>query len=118
MVSLRKYAGSLDPPLDLNHLFSLSYHPSLSVLSKAAFAELERKADIQHAGPVNSRSLAGLAREGGVRVGWREYRVHVLKWLEAMGVNGIGNLGRATMRGLMGGESKASTRDSDATKVS
>lgn len=117
MASLTRYAGALSPPLDLNLLFSLSYHPSLSVVSKAAFAELEGTADVKHAGPVNSRSLAGLAREGGVRVGWREYRVHVLKWLEAMGVDGIGNLGRATMRGLMGGESRSSMRDSGVTKV-
>ncbi|MDI1491763.1 MAG: hypothetical protein OHK93_002973 [Ramalina farinacea] len=117
VASLTRYAGALSPPLDLNLLFSLSYHPSLSVVSKAAFAELEGTADVKHAGPVNSRSLAGLAREGGVRVGWREYRVHVLKWLEAMGVDGIGNLGRATMRGLMGGESRSSMRDSGVTKV-
>ena len=57
----------------------------------------------RHAGPVTQRSLARLGREGGVRVGWREYRVLVLEWLGGVGVGGIGELGAATMRGLMGG---------------
>ena len=80
------------------------------------FRELEDAAgvEIRHAGPLSQRSLAVLGKEGGMRLGWREYRVHVLQWLEEMGVGGIGNLGRATMKGLMGGERG---RESDVGRI-
>ena len=37
---------------------------------------------------------------GGVKMGWKEYRVLVLRRLEALGVGGVGELGRVTMKGL------------------
>lgn len=76
---------------------------SLAALSLAAFRELEVGDNIyvKHEGPVGQRSLAALARDGGIKISWKEYRVHVLKWLEAMGIDGPGLLGSATMKGLM-----------------
>ncbi|KAL9100279.1 MAG: hypothetical protein Q9163_004324 [Psora crenata] len=118
VAALGQYTASLSPSLDLAHLFSLSHHLGLAGLSIAAFRELEDGADIKHAGPVTQRSLALLAREGGIKLGWRDYRVHVLKRLDEVGVCGMVDLGRATMKGLMGGEGKgAGARESDVSKV-
>lgn len=91
---------------------------SLASLSIAALRDLEEAEDtlIKHTGPVGQRSLAALGRDGGLKIGWREYRVHVLKWMEAMGANGIGKLGSATMKGLMG-EKAEKGRQSDASKA-
>jgi len=38
---------------------------------------------------------------------WKEYRVAVLRWLEEMGAKGLRELGEATMKGLMGGQTGA-----------
>ncbi|KAG8532138.1 uncharacterized protein KY384_003777 [Bacidia gigantensis] len=114
--ALGRYAKSLTPPLDLAHCFSLSYHTGLASSSTAAFKELEKQSEVEveHEGLVSPKSLQTLGRDGGLKIGWREYRVHVLKWLEGFGADGVGNLGRATMRGLMGGEKG---RESDVAKV-
>jgi centromere protein I len=58
---------------------------------------------IRHAGPITQKTLITLGKEGGVKVDWKEYRVHVLRWLEGMGVGGVRELGGATMKGLLGG---------------
>ena len=103
---LSSYTSSLAPSLDLQVAFSLSFHSALATLSIAAFRqyEEEKDAEVTHTGPVGQKSLAVLGKEGGVKLNWREYRVLVLRWLEDMGVGGIGDLGRATMKGLMGAE--------------
>lgn len=111
-------------------MFGLSCHPALAAVSIAALKELEEQGEEEeeeekegkkgqemvvrrrHAGPVTQRSLGALAREGGVKISWKEYRVLVLKWLEAVGVGGIGDLGRATMRGLGMGGSGTGGRES------
>lgn len=78
----------------------------LAALSIAAFREVEEDAArpgvvrVRHAGPVTMKSLAQLGRGGGVRMGWKEYRVLVLRWLEGVGVNGIADFGAATMPGM------------------
>lgn len=112
---LSQYTASLDPPHSLSELFSLSQHSCLAGLSEIAFCEVENaalekgeKVAVRHKGPVSQKSLAQLGRRGGVEIGWKEYRVAVLRWLGAVGVDGFGELGVATMRGLMGGG-----RDSD-----
>lgn len=86
-------------------------------MSIAAWRELEdRRADdgggenaepgikLRHAGPVSQKSLALLGREGGVDLGWKDYRVLVLRWLADRGVGGVGELMGCTMKGLMGKE--------------
>ncbi|KAL2039154.1 hypothetical protein N7G274_008203 [Stereocaulon virgatum] len=107
---LSSYTASLDPPQPLSGLFSLSSNPVLAALSIACFREMEDQAEeekpgsvrVRHAGPVTQKSLSQLGREGGVNFDWKEYRVAVLKWLEAMGVKGVRELGGATMKGLLG----------------
>ena len=96
--------------LTLTTLFSLSHHSSLCALSIAAFRDLEDTAEekeegsvsVRHAGPVGQRSLMVLKGEGGLEVGWAEYRLEVLRWLGERGVGGIGELMGCTMKQLMG----------------
>lgn len=89
----------------LSARFSLSHHPVLAALSIAAFRALEDGREdeirIRHAGPIEQKSLGALADDGGVRVGWKEYRLRVLDWLAERGVEGIGALMGCTMKGLM-----------------
>lgn len=77
-----------------------------------AAAEADEEAVVmRHEGPITQKSLAQLARDGGVKVDWRAYRVAVLKWLEGMGVGGLRELGEATMKGLMNGQDGVKARD-------
>lgn len=113
---LRTYVEKLSPPQTLSTLFSLSHNPTLCAVSIIAFRDLETKAiedrngeviETRHAGPVTQRSLAGLAVEGGIKVGWAEYRLEVLKWLGERGVGGVGDLMFCTMKHLMQGQGPA-----------
>lgn len=112
VTNLSTYTSGMDPPQPLTSLFSLSHHPGLSALSIAAFREVEDGAEdkqpgsvaVRHAGPISMKSLAQLGREGGVQMGWKEYRVLVLSWLENVGVHGTADFGAATMPGMKGGQ--------------
>ncbi len=112
MASLAAYTSGLDPPQALTSLFSLSQNPTLSALSIAAFREVEDAVEdkqpgsvaVRHAGPITMKSLVQLGRAGGVKMGWKEYRVLVLRWLEGVGVNGIADFGAATMPGMKSGQ--------------
>lgn len=112
VTSLSTYTSGLDPPQPLTSLFSLSHNPNVSALSITAFREVEDSAEdkqpgsvaVRHAGPITTKSLAQLGREGGVKMGWKEYRVLVLRWLEGVGVSGIADFGAATMPGMKGGQ--------------
>lgn len=81
-------------------------------MSIAAFREVEDATEdkqpgsvaVRHAGPITMKSLAQLRRQGGVKLGWKEYRVLVLSWLEGFGINGIADFGAATMPGMKGGQ--------------
>jgi centromere protein I len=109
--SLRAYVERLSPPQVLQTLFSLSHNPALVGLSIAALrdledrsveTEMETRISVRHAGPVTQRSLAALAADGGIRIGWAEYRLEVLNWLGDVGVHGVGELMFCTMKHLMG----------------
>ncbi|MCJ1237492.1 hypothetical protein MMC14_005478 [Varicellaria rhodocarpa] len=108
--SLKFYLASLTPPHSLPTIFSLSLNPVLCRASIAAFRELEDKAiseegdaiQIRHAGPVSQRSLQALVGDGGLEVGWGDYRLEVLRWLRRRGVGGVGELMGCTMKHLMG----------------
>lgn len=112
---LANYTSSLKPPYLLNTSFSLSFHSDLAGLSNAAMREIEeegiaargeKQIRVRHAGPVTQKSLVVLGREGGVVVGWKEYRLAVLTWLEKRGLTGLAEFMGCTMKGLMGkGES-------------
>ena len=103
------YLDAMTPPYALQTVFSLSHNSSLSAMSAAAFRDLEEKTGVdgralraRHTGPVTQRSLEALAMDGGIKVGWADYRLEVLKWLGERGVGGIGNLMSCTMKHLMG----------------
>ena len=107
--ALRRYTENSNPPYALQGLFSLSYHPALAALSIAALREIEDHAveeqgdeiTERHAGPVTQRSLAILGQNGGIRLGWSDYRLEVLQWLAARGVEGVKELMFRTMKLLM-----------------
>ena len=82
-----------------HHHRPASPHSSASTSSaSSASASCPR---VRHAGPVGQKSLAALADDGGVRIGWKDYRLRVLGWLADRGVEGIGALMGCTMKGLM-----------------
>ena len=109
-VPLKNYLASLTPPQTLANLFSLSLNPILCRASITAFRELEDKAisedggaiRIRHAGPIRQRSFQGLGGDGGLEIGWGDYRIEVLKWLRSRGVGGVGELMGCTMKTLVG----------------
>lgn len=103
------YLDALTPPHTLPTMFSLSHNVSMPALSIAAFRDLEDKAVAEgavvrtrQAGPVTQKSLEALAMDGGIRLGWADYRLEVLKWLGERGVSGVGELMFCTMKHLMG----------------
>ncbi|KAF2688950.1 Mis6-domain-containing protein [Lentithecium fluviatile CBS 122367] len=97
--TLNTYLSSLDHQYAIQTAFNVSHNPWLASLSAAAWRELEerkvregafdRRSVEWHRGPVSSRSLEVLGKNGGVDVGWEAYRVEVFKWLEGRGVGGL-----------------------------
>jgi centromere protein I len=110
---LTTYVAKLDTGLALPSLFSLSYSPVLCNLSISYVRELEDKEvveapegtmtpiQIRHAGPVTQRSLLQLEKDGGLKLAWQNYRLGVLRYLEAKGVMGVGELMYNTLKHLM-----------------
>ncbi|OCL13301.1 Mis6-domain-containing protein [Glonium stellatum] len=108
--TLQTYIASVEREYVLSSAFGLSHNSLLAALSAAAWRSLE-EAEIQnqgpeaedtvrHKGPVTQRNLVVLAKEGGVEVPWKKYRIEVLKWLEQRGCRGVKDLMFATMTGL------------------
>lgn len=64
--------------------------------------EFEQEVRVRHAGPVTQKSLLVLGREGGVVVGWKDYRLAVLTYLKQRGMVGLAEFMGCTMKGLMG----------------
>lgn len=64
--------------------------------------QVEREVRVRHAGPVTQKSLLVLGREGGVVVGWKDYRLAVLTYLKKRGMTGLAEFMGCTMKGLMG----------------
>lgn len=89
----------------LANLFSLSHNAAYSNLSAACFRDLEDDRQIADnkprlRKPVTPKALQALEKEGGAKVTWQEYRVHMLDWLDAMGSRGTSDLMRSTMKAL------------------
>ncbi|KAF2202314.1 Mis6-domain-containing protein [Delitschia confertaspora ATCC 74209] len=108
--ALNTYLLKMDREYGVSFAFGLSHNPLLSSLSAATWRSLEdamiekegydRHAVNRHKGPPTQRSLAVLAKEGGVDIPWKQYRIHVLRWLDERACGGIKNLMFATMTGL------------------
>ncbi|CAJ2507310.1 Uu.00g084960.m01.CDS01 [Anthostomella pinea] len=106
---LSSYINSLNMGVSLESLFSLSYSPVLGLFAISCFreledAELERgsgELDTRHAGPVTRTSLRALAKKGGLRLDWDDYRLYVLDHLEENGLGGIKEILSKTMKTIM-----------------
>ncbi|KOS18484.1 Inner centromere protein mis6 [Escovopsis weberi] len=101
---LTSYVVSVDKSFTLSTMFSLSHSPVLCLQSIQRVRELEdeaaavdRSIRTRHAGPVTQTSLSKLGDSGGITLSWQEYRVDVLKTLDAKGLGGIGELLKNTM---------------------
>lgn len=99
--------------MTLSSLFTMSYSPLLCLQAADHLRRLEEKEDedvelhARHAGPVTTRSLAQLARKGGLQLAWQDYRLGVLRHLEENGFGGIPELMYSTMRNLLDAKAKA-----------
>ncbi|KAI2473805.1 Mis6-domain-containing protein [Annulohypoxylon bovei var. microspora] len=106
---LMSYVNNLNMGSSLTSLFSLSYSPVLCLSAISQFRELEDEElrhnagelSTRHAGPVTRASLNALANRGGLRVGWDDYRLGVLSYLERQGMAGVGELMYNTMTNVM-----------------
>lgn len=101
---LDKYVKSLSTDLTLASLFTSSYSPVLCGLAIDSVRELEDQEEgieVRHNGPVTLASLKQLEKAGGLVLGWPEYRLGVLHYLERKGVNGVPELMYNTMKQLM-----------------
>ncbi|CAG8053338.1 unnamed protein product [Penicillium nalgiovense] len=91
--------------LGLTSIFSLSHHAAFCNLSAACFADLEEDQQVADdrpklRKPVTQKVLQALEKDGGAKITWQEYRVHMLDWLDAIGCRGTGILMRSTMKAL------------------
>lgn len=104
--------GSGSGEMVLGALFTMSYSPLLCLQAMEHVRQLEEKEDeevelqARHAGPITQKSLAQLARKGGLELAWQEYRLGVLRRLEGKEWKGISDLMYSTMRNLLDARSK------------
>ncbi|KAG8163275.1 hypothetical protein KVR01_006572 [Diaporthe batatas] len=105
-------SGSGAGDMALLTLFTMSYSPLLCMQAADHLRRLEEKEDedvvlrVRHAGPVTAKSLGQLARRGGLELTWQDYRLGVLRHLEAEGFGGISELMYSTMRNLLDAKAK------------
>ncbi|KAL1901571.1 hypothetical protein Cpir12675_000440 [Ceratocystis pirilliformis] len=106
---LDSYIRTVDSSLAVAMAFGLSFAPALSGVSIAALRDLEERriqedrdaVTRRHAGPITVQSLAKLAAQGGVDLSFQDYRLMVLKYMEANGLPGLPELMRCTLQILM-----------------
>ncbi|KAI1391110.1 Mis6-domain-containing protein [Hypoxylon trugodes] len=106
---LTSYVNNLGTGAPLSTLFSLSYSPVLGLSAITYFRELEDEElqqgtgglGTRHAGPVTRASLIALSNNRGLKVGWDDYRLGVLNYLEQRGMAGVGQLMYNTMTNVM-----------------
>lgn len=116
---LTSYVDSLTMGGSLSTLFSLSYSPVLGLSAISHFRKLEDEElesypgeiATRHAGPVTRASLHALANNGGLRVGWDDFRLGVLSHLEKKGMAGVGELMYNTMTNVMKRRSMAGSKE-------
>lgn len=116
VTALKGYVSSLTDSgsgeMALTMLFTMSYSPLLCLQGNDHLRGLEEKEDeevelrARHAGPITQRSLAQLARNGGLEIVWQDYRLGLLRHLEDNAWRGISELMYSTMRNLLDSKSK------------
>jgi len=107
-LELQSYLSTLNRDYAVAKSFDFSHSSLTSSLARAALDAFEAEAETEvgetlprHAGPVTQQSLVLIRNEGGITMSWKEYRLGVLTWLEARGIDGIKKLMFATMKDLM-----------------
>jgi centromere protein I len=68
--------------------------------------DAEYEIEKRHAGPVTQKSLAQLEKDGGLRLGFPDYKLGVLRYAEKKGIVGVGELMYNTMKHLMSSKPK------------
>lgn len=106
--TLEAYLLTLDRDYSLASSLSLSHQPLLSAFNKTGFEPLEEQAEAngeQHKGrvqgPATQKALAQHERDGGLKVGFKEFQVQNVKALDSYGLGGYKALMEATMKDLM-----------------
>jgi centromere protein I len=104
---LQAYLSMVERDYSVHTAFDFSHGSLTAALAQTALSNLEgtllgSNEDLPlHAGPVTQRSLTVLEKEGGIKLSWKHYRVEMLTWLEAHGLDGLKRLMFATMKDLM-----------------
>ncbi|EPS40646.1 hypothetical protein H072_5486, partial [Dactylellina haptotyla CBS 200.50] len=93
--------------LTLNGLFTVTHSATFSRFNADCLRFLEEKHEdlndaeiIRHAGPVTSKSLAGLAGDGGYQIDYRVFKMASLEYLRRKGFEGVYSLIYSTMKKL------------------
>lgn len=102
--ALSSYINNINPEMSLTSAFGLSYNPVLARFALEFMREAEEGLGGRHVGPVSQRSLVAMKGRGGMEMGWQEYKLGVLGYLEDKGFGGVPRLMFNTMKGLMGGK--------------
>ncbi|KAK6511551.1 hypothetical protein TWF481_000466 [Arthrobotrys musiformis] len=92
----------------LNGLFTLTHSPTFSRFNTDCLRFLEDRYEdthgvellTRHAGPVTSKSLIGLAGDGGFSIEYRIFKVASLEYLKRRGFDGVHRLIYSTMKKL------------------
>ncbi|KAF3275964.1 hypothetical protein TWF970_006574 [Orbilia oligospora] len=92
----------------LNGLFTLTHSPTFSHMNTDCLRFLEERHEdthnlvlpTRHAGPVTSKSLMGLAGDGGYSLEYRVFKVASLEYLRRKGFDGVYRLIYSTMKKL------------------
>ncbi|KAK6529581.1 hypothetical protein TWF281_008752 [Arthrobotrys megalospora] len=92
----------------LNGLFTLTHSPTFSRFNTDCLRFLEERYEethdvvlnTRHAGPVTSKSLIGLAGDGGYSLEYRVFKVASLEYLKRKGFEGVHRLIYSTMKKL------------------
>lgn len=92
--------------LSLNSIFTVTHSTIFSRFNAECIRFLEdkndelKKIDVRHAGPVTSKSLAGLAGDGGFSIDYRVFKMASLEFLRRKGFEGVHALIYSTMKKL------------------
>ncbi|KAF3931505.1 hypothetical protein ABW19_dt0205558 [Dactylella cylindrospora] len=101
---LQNAANARDLPL--NCLFTITHNTTFSRFNAECIKFLEDKQEglneleVRHAGPVTSKSLAGLAGDGGYQIEYRVFKMASLEYLRRKGFEGVHALIYSTMKKL------------------
>ncbi|EWC44573.1 hypothetical protein DRE_06654 [Drechslerella stenobrocha 248] len=93
--------------LSLNGIFTVTHSATFSRFNAECLRfledrheELKSDLEVRHAGPVTSKSLTGLAGDGGYKIEYRVFKMASLEYLRRKGFDGVYSLIYSTMKKL------------------